>query len=163
MNGDVRLYEILKQLSIEYQYIEHPPAPTIELAKQYVSQKGVQRCKNLFLRNHKGNQHFLVVLDCNANMDIHSIEKMLCQGKLSFASATRLQKYLGVEAGSVTPLGLFNDLDNEVLLFLDEHLQSAERLSFHPLINTASLVISQSDFMKFLAYTQTKYQWMKLY
>ena len=87
-------------------------------------------------------------------MDIHSIEKLLKQGKLSFASEERLQKWLGVSPGSVTPFGLINDPTHHVHLFIDETLQKAEKLSFHPGINTASLIIQQSDFIKYLDYCQ---------
>lgn len=107
-NGDPKLYQLLDQLDIAYEYIEHPPAPTIEIAKQYWEGHDAQHCKNLFFRNHKGNRHYLVVLHCDQNMNIHQIEKMLKQGKLTFASEQRLMKWLGVTPGSVTPFGLIN-------------------------------------------------------
>ncbi|MDR1724246.1 MAG: prolyl-tRNA synthetase associated domain-containing protein [Tannerella sp.] len=163
MNGDARLYELLKQLDIVFEYIEHPEAPTIEIAKQYWAGHDAKHCKNLFFRNHKGNRHYLVILDCDADMDIHAIERQLGQGKLSFASEHRMEKYLGVKPGSVTPFGLINDHDNHVHVFLDENLQKASRLSFHPCINTASLLISQKDFMKFLDYAKNNFEWKKLY
>jgi len=163
MNGDARLYELLKQLDIVFEYIEHPEAPTIEIAKQYWAGHDAKHCKNLFFRNHKGNRHYLVILDCDADMDIHAIERQLGQGKLSFASEHRMEKYLGVKPGSVTPFGLINDHDHHVHVFLDENLQKASRLSFHPCINTASLLISQKDFMKFLDYAKNNFEWKKLY
>ncbi|MDR3286361.1 MAG: prolyl-tRNA synthetase associated domain-containing protein, partial [Prevotellaceae bacterium] len=153
MNGSPKLYQLLENLNIEFQYIEHPEAPTTEIAKQYWSGYDAQHCKNLFLRNHKGNQHYLVILDCDRDMDIHSIEKQLHQGKLSFASEQRLMKYLGVTPGSVTPFGLINDTEHHVHVFIDENLQHAQRLSFHPCINTASLIISKNDFLKFINHT----------
>lgn len=163
MNGDKRLYQLLSQLDIAYEYIEHPPAPTIEIAKQYWAGHDATHCKNLFFRNHKGNQHYLVLLDCNQNMDIHSIEKILKQGKLSFASAERMNRYLGVQPGSVTPFGLINDATHHVIVFIDSNLQHSERLSFHPCINTASLIIKREDLIKFLQYIGNVYQWIDLY
>lgn len=163
MNGDPKLYELLKQLNIQFDYIEHPAAPTIEIAKQYWEGHDAQHCKNLFFRNHKGNKHFLVLLNCDQEMDIHLIEKQLKQGKLSFASPERLQKWLGVTPGSVTPFGLIHDTTHHVHVFIDETLQKAERLSFHPCINTASLIISKSDFIKFLEYCQNSFEWIHLY
>ena len=100
MNGDPKLYQLLDELHIPYEYLEHPPAPTIEIAKQYWAGHDAKHCKNLFFRNHKGNQHYLVCLDCDQDMNIHDIEKQLHQGKLSFASEQRLMKYLGVKPGS---------------------------------------------------------------
>ena len=163
MNGDPKLYALLDQLGIKFEYIEHPEAPTIEIAKQYWKGHDAKHCKNLFFRNHKGNRHYLVVLDCDCSMDIHSIEKQLHQGKLSFASEQRLMKYLGVKPGSVTPFGLINDIEHHVILFIDKKLSSAEKLSFHPCINTASLIISKEDFIKFIEHTTNPYEWIEVY
>ncbi len=163
MNGDPRLYELLNELGIEFEYLEHPEAPTIEIAKKYWAGHDAKHCKNLFFRNHKGNQHYLVLLDCDADMDIHNIEKELHQGKLSFASPERMMKYLGVKPGSVTPFGLINDAEHHVIVFIDETLQKAERVSFHPCINTASLIIKREDLIRFIDNQQNSWQWVKLY
>jgi Ala-tRNA(Pro) deacylase len=163
MHGAPRLYDLLNRLAIPYQYIEHPPAPTIAIAKQYWQGYDATHCKNLFFRNHKGTNHFLVILDCDKNMDIHSIEQVLRQGKLSFASEQRLMKHLGLTAGSVTPFGLINDKEHHVHVFLDTHLQETRRLSFHPCINTASLILRTDDFIRFLTYCQNPYEWISLY
>lgn len=163
MNGAVELYDLLSKLNIHYQYIEHPPAPTIEIAKQYWAGYDAQHCKNLFFRNHKGNQHYLVILNCDKQMDIHDIEKKLHQGKLSFASEQRMLKYLGVTPGSVTPFGLIHDHEHHVIVFLDSTLQNAEKLSFHPCINTASLIIQREDLIKFLNYCGNPYEWIEVY
>lgn len=163
MNGDKKLYDLLNELNIQFEYIEHPPAPTIEIARQYWAGHDAQHCKNLFFRNHKGNKHYLVILNCDCDMDIHTIEKMLHQGKLSFASEKRMMNYLGVTPGSVTPFGLINDTEHHVHVFVDKNLQNASRISFHPCINTASLIISKEDFIRFLDYTKNTYEWLELY
>ena len=163
MNGSEKLYQALKSLNIPFEYLEHPAAPTVEIAKQYWAGHDAKHCKNLFFRNHKGNRHYLVILDCDRNMDIHSIEKQLCQGKLSFASEQRMMKYLGIRPGSVSPFGLINDTEHHVHVFLDKNLQNAHRLSFHPCINTASLMISKDDFIRFMDYTQNPYEWIEVY
>ena len=163
MNGDPKLYQLLDELHIAYEYIEHPPAPTIEIAKQYWAGHDAQHCKNLFFRNHKGNRHYLVILNCDRDMAIHDIEKQLHQGKLSFASEARMDKYLGVKPGSVTPFGLINDTEHHVTVFLDHTLQQADKLSFHPCINTASLIIKREDLIKFLDYCGNEYLWMEVY
>jgi Ala-tRNA(Pro) deacylase len=93
-------------------------------------------------------------------VDIHRIEKQLRQGQLSFASEHRMMKYLGVTPGSVTPFGLIHDENHHVHVFLDKNLQMADRLSFHPCINTASLIISKDDFIRFMNYTQNRFEWI---
>jgi Ala-tRNA(Pro) deacylase len=163
MNGDPQLYSILDELEIPYEYHEHPPAPTVEAALEFWKDINSTHCKNLFFRNHKGNRHYLVILEHSCQMAIHDLEKMLKQGKLSLASDRRLQQWLGLSPGSVTPFGLINDHEHHVHLFIDENLRRAERLSFHPNINTATLVISFGDFIHFLDWTGNGYEFIRLY
>jgi Ala-tRNA(Pro) deacylase len=163
MRGQEELYKTLDKLEISYEYHEHPPLATIEDAKIHWVNYNSGRCKNIFFRNHKGDRHYLVVLEHLRQLNIRDLEKRLKQGKLTFASDSRLKKYLGVEPGSVSPFGLINDYENHVHLFLDEKLNEFERLTFHPNINTASLVISRSDFIKFLDQTGNSYEFIKLY
>jgi len=161
--GQKELYQILEQLQIQFEYYEHPPAPTIEEARKYWKDIEAIHCKNLFFRNHKGNRHYLVVFDHRYELNIHALEQRLRQGKLSFASETRMEKYLGVKPGSVSPLALINDTEKHVHLFLDENLQQAHKISFHPNDNTASIVISFTDFIKFLNFVGNNYEFISLY
>ncbi|MBQ6096397.1 MAG: prolyl-tRNA synthetase associated domain-containing protein, partial [Bacteroidales bacterium] len=116
--GQPQVYACLERLGIEYEYYEHPEAPTIEIAAQFYRGEGTTLCKNLFFRNHKGNRHYLVIMESHFAMDIHSVEKLLHQGKLSFASPERMMRYLGVKPGSVSLFNLVNDTDKEVTLFV---------------------------------------------
>ncbi len=163
MNGQHQIYTTLKKLNIDFDYYEHPAAPTIEIAKQYWQDIDAAHCKNLFFRNHKGNQHYLVVLEHTYNLKIKDLERILQQGKISFASDWRLEKYLAVKAGSVSPLALVNDHENHVKVFLDTNLKNAQKISFHPGINTASLVLAFNSFIKFMDYTANSYEFLKLY
>lgn len=163
MNGSPELYQILEQINIGFEYHEHPEAPTIEIAMQYWDGIDSTHCKNLFFRNHKGNKHYLVLLECSQALDIHDLEKRLKQGKISFASPERMAKYLGVKPGSVTPFGLINDKDRHVHVFIDQNLQNAERLSFHPLVNTASLIIKKDDLVRFLEHQGNSYEFIEMY
>jgi len=163
IRGQRDLYDLLEKLSISFDYHEHPPVNTIEDALVHWKEFNSGRCKNIFFRNHKGNRHYLVILEHLRKLDIHDLEKRLKQGKLTFASDHRLKKYLGVEPGSVSPFGLINDKEHHVHLFIDEKLDEFERLAFHPNINTASLVISKSDFLKFLDYLGNSWEFIRLY
>ena len=163
MNGDKRLYQILDELGIQYDYYEHPPAPTIEIARIYWKDIEATHCKNLFFRNHKGNRHYLVIIEHSRDLLIHDLEQRLKQGKLSFASDERMMKYLGLAPGSVSPFGLIHDSGKHVHLFLDKNLRNALKISFHPCVNTASLVISFHDFEKFLNFTGNTFEYLDLY
>jgi len=109
---------IILNLKIHYETYNHPPAPTIEIAQKHWRFIEATHCKNIFFRNHKGNKHYLVILEANKKLNIRELEQKLKQGKLSFASEKRLKKYLGVEQGSVTPFGLINDKENHTRVFI---------------------------------------------
>jgi len=163
MRGQQSLYEYLNNLNIPFEYYEHPPIATIEAAKIHWRDYNSGRCKNIFFRNHKGNRHYLVVLEHLRQLNIRDLEQRLKQGKLTFASDQRLFKYLGVQPGSVSPFGLINDKENHVHLFIDSKLQDEVRLAFHPNDNTATLVIYKSDFIRFLNSTGNSYEFISLY
>ncbi|MGD0753626.1 MAG: prolyl-tRNA synthetase associated domain-containing protein [Bacteroidales bacterium] len=163
MRGQKELYLLFEKLNIQFEYHEHPPLATIEDAKVHWKNYNSGRCKNIFFRNHKGDKHYLVILEHLRQLNIRDLEKRLKQGKLTFASDLRLKKYLGIEPGSVSPFGLINDSQKNVHLFIDEKLNEFDRLTFHPNINTASLVISKDDFLKFLEYTGNTFEFIRLY
>lgn len=163
MKGQKEVYEMLEQLGIKYDYLEHPSAPTTELGKKYCESLSGKHCKNLFLRNHKGNKHYLVIFDCDKELAIRDLGQLLKQGKLSFASEERMMKYLNLYPGSVSPLGLINDEENHVYVFLDENLKHADKISFHPNDNRATLSIHIKDFIWFMDKVGNAYEWIRLY
>jgi Ala-tRNA(Pro) deacylase len=140
----------LAELGIAFERHEHPPVATVDEAKQYWTGIDATHCKNLFLRNQKGNHHYLVVLVHSKKADLRAVADQIGDGKLSFASPERLMTHLGLTPGSVSPFGLMNDRDHAVRVVLDRDLTSATRLSFHPNINTATYVVSAGDFARFL-------------
>lgn len=179
--------DFLEKHGLGYKLHTHPPLPTIEIALEYWKEIDSVHCKNLFFRNHKGNRHYLVVFECHKELAIHSLEHMLKQGKLSFASQERMQRCLGLLPGSVSPLGLIHDMNiakagpdgglipadgvsskelfpngHRVKLFLDKDLLNAERISFHPCDNTASVVLSNADFLKYLEIWGGEYEWLDI-
>lgn len=163
MQGQPELYRYLGSLGIEYEYHEHPAVPTIEEALKHWKELNSGRCKNIFFRNHKGNRHYLVILDYSRQLNIRDLEQRLRQGKLTFASDERLKTWLGLEPGSVSPFGLINDVQRHVHLFIDIKLLQHDRLAFHPNVNTATLVITLSDFRKFLEARGNVYEFLPLY
>jgi len=158
--GDPLVYETLGKLNIPFEYHEHPEAPTVEIASKYWAGIDSSHCKNLFFRNHKGNRHYLVILEYRKMLNIHQLEKLLKQGKLSFASPERMNRYLGLTPGSVSPFGLLHDTTHHVHLFIDSELKNAKRLSFHPNLNTASLVIPTTDFFRYLNWVGNTYEFI---
>ena len=140
----------LRELGIAYTHHEHPPVATVGEAAAHWAGIHATHCKNLFLRNQKGNRHYLVVLTASKRADLRAVADQLGDGKLSFASPERLMTHLGLTPGSVSPFGLINDREHEVRVVLDRDLQTAARLAFHPNINTLTFTIAAADFKKFL-------------
>ena len=173
MTRETIVLDYLDNHQIPYSVYHHPEGKTIEEAKRWWKNDGSVHCKNIFMRNHKGNQHYLICFNCDHDLDIHDLEQRLkaelvaaghnSPGKLSFASPKRMERYLGLEPGSVSPFGLINDTDNHVLLFLDDNLLDADSLSFHPNDCRGTVVISREAFDKYLKTVGNTYRFMKLY
>ena len=146
-------YQFLAKNGIEYERHDHLPVYTVEEAKKLVPPLPAAKTKNLFLRDKKGQQHFLVIVPADKRVDIKALPRVVGSSRLSFGSAERLKKYLGVEPGSVTLFAIFNDPGHEVELIVDESLWQAEAFQFHPLVNTSTLVISRDNLKRFIAKT----------
>ena len=146
------IYKFLEEKNISYQRFDHPAVFTCEEADRLCPKMPGAGIKNLFLRNKDGKRHFLVVVGKNKSLDLKSLREILGVAGLSFASEDRLQKYLQLTPGSVTLLGLMNDPQHAVEVIIDEELRG-QALQCHPLINTATLVISAEDVEKFLRAT----------
>jgi len=141
----------LDELGIAVERYEHPPAFTVDEAREHWASIDATHCKNLFLRNQKGTRHYLVILEASKTADLRAVSDQLGDGKLSFASPERLMAHLGLTPGSVSPFGLINNHDHQVRVALDRDLKQAVRVSFHPNINTVTLTLTFADFERFLA------------
>ena len=146
-----QVHEHLARLGIPFERYEHPPVATAEEADVHWAGIDAMHCKNLFLRNQKGNRHYLVIIRHMKRADLRSVAAQIGDGKLSFGSPERLMACLGVAPGSVSPFGLINDRAHHVRVYLDRELKTTGLISFHPNINTATLTLSFSDFERFLA------------
>jgi len=145
------VYAALDELGIRYDRYEHPAVFTAEDASKYWDPIAGTQCKNLFLRNKKGDRHYLVVVEIGKRVDLKDLVKIVGDDRLSFGSPERLMAQLGLTPGSVSPFGLIHDNDGSVRVLIDQDLRGAERLIFHPNINTASVVVSWADLERFLA------------
>ncbi len=157
-----KIYDFLESLSIPYKRYEHPAVTTVEEAAEHWKSIDASHCKNLFIRNQKGDRHFLVILEHTRELTIPMLQEQIKHGKMSFASERRISKYLGSQPGAVSPLGLINDEDDHVRVLIDNKLQRKENISFHPNVNTATVVIYFDHFIKFLDSVGNKYKFMDL-
>ena len=167
-----KVLHYLTEHNIPFTTYNHPEGKTIEEAKRWWHDDGSLHCKNIFMRNHKGNQHYLICFPCDDDLAIHDLEHWLKEilvskglnspGKLSFASPERMMRYLGLEPGSVSPFGLINDTEHHVILFLDSRLKDAPALSFHPNDCRGTVVISQEAFQQYLNEIGNKVEYLNV-
>jgi len=161
IENEQKVYEALERLNISYVRHEHPPVFTVEEAEQYWEDITGAHCKNIFLRNKKGNRHYLVILEHSKKADLKVLENQLGESRLSFASPERLMRYLGLEAGAVSPFGLINDSNKEVRIVIDLDLKEEGRVNFHPNVNTVTVGIEFKDFEKFLSWCGNSVRYLK--
>lgn len=157
----LNIYTLLDDNNISYEHFEHPAAFTCEQADEVCPEMPGASIKNLFLYDKRTDQHFLVVVGKEKQVDLKALKNLLDVSNLSFASAERLHKYLGVEPGSVTILGLINDTTHAVKVIFDSNLKD-KTLQCHPLVNTATLAIPFDDIKKFLSITKHDYQFLDI-
>ena len=147
------IYDIFKELNISYKEITHAPVFTVEEAlKEDIPNKiiGIE-CKNLFVK-YKRN-YYLLFLEATKKINLKEIAKIL---KLSFASSLELEQILKLLPGSVTPLGIINDVKHEVIIIIDEELKN-NKVLVHPNINTKTLSINCNDLVRFINYFGNQY------
>jgi Ala-tRNA(Pro) deacylase len=147
------LFAVLDELGVRFTRYDHEPVFTCEAAVAAIPDKSSVQTKNLFLRDKPGRRHFLLVTSCEKAVDIKRFAEQIGAGHLSFGSAERLEKHLGVTPGSVTILGLVNDAAHAVELYIDADVWSRPAWNCHPLVNSATLVIGRGDIERFLAHT----------
>jgi Ala-tRNA(Pro) deacylase len=154
-----QLFARLEQLGIAQRTVEHPAVFTVEEAKALRGDLPGHHIKNLFLRNKKEEMWLVVALEDRA-IDLKRLGEALGAGRLSFGSAERLKRHLGVEPGSVTPLALINDPSRTVRLALDRGLGDGEPVNVHPLVNTMTTAMAAPDLLRFFAATGHEPRWL---
>ena len=139
------IFAFLQQHAINYERVDHPPVYTVAEAQEKVPPIAGAETKNLFVRNKKATRHFLVVVGYDKSVDLKRLAAALGVKRLGFASPDRLMTYLGIKPGSVSLLAILNDTDAAVEVVVDQAVWEADRLKCHPLVNTSTLSIAQSD------------------
>ena len=145
IDKEERVYDLLDQLNIDYQRVDHEEANTMEICLEIEKTLKSTICKNLFLVNSNKSQYYLLMLKENKKFKTKMISKQINSSRLSFGSDEKMLEYLDITPGSVSLLGLMNDHDFKVQLLMDKDLLQDEYLGCHPCINTSSLRIKMKD------------------
>lgn len=150
------IYALLNSKNIQFSYTEHRPVYSMEELDALEIPANAVICKNLFLRNSSGKQHFLLTVPLTTPVDLKQMAAKLASSRLSFASAERLEKYLGLQSGLVSPFGLLNDTSKSVIFISSKHLSPATIIGIHPNDNTATVWLAFSDLLSLLSELKTE-------
>ena len=142
--------ELLEREGVAFELAEHPAVFTVEEARQAKIPFAAYGAKNLYLRDDRHRSYYLVCLPDEKNVSLREIQARIGSRRLSFASADDLARTLGLEPGSVTPLGALNDSSHEAEVILDEELVERGRVAVHPCDNTATVLLATQDLIGLL-------------
>ena len=148
LEKEIKVYDFLDGLGIEYERTDHEPADTMEACNRIDDILGTLICKNLFLCNRQKTDFYLLMMPGNKPFKTKDITAPLGCSRLSFASPEYMEKFLDITPGSVSVLGLMNDTENHVQLLIDEDGLNSEYVGCHPCINTSSLRLRTKDLME---------------
>ncbi len=151
LQKEIKVYDLLDSLGIEYQRTDHGHADTMEACNKIDKILGTIICKNLFLCNRQKTDFYLLMMPGDKPFKTKDITKQLGCARLSFASEEYMEEYLNIKPGAVSIMGLMNDTDNHVQLVIDRPVVESDTMGCHPCVNTSSLKLKTKDVMeKFL-------------
>lgn len=142
---EVRCYDFLDRLGVDYQRVDHDPAETMAVCEEIDRVLDAMICKNLFLCNRQQTDFYLLMIPGNKVFKTKDLSHQLGVARLSFGSPEKMEELLDVHPGSVSVLALMNDPENRVRLLMDEQVRSRAYFGCHPCENTSSLRLRMSD------------------
>lgn len=147
MDKEIRVYDLLDSLGVEYQRIDHEPAMTMEICAIIDKTLKATICKNLLLCNRQSTSFYLLMMPGDKPFKTKELSKQIGSSRLSFAAPEHMERLLDITPGSLSVMGLMNDKDNAVQLLMDEDVLRGEYIGFHPCMNTSSLRLRLEDLM----------------
>ena len=148
LEKEVRCYDLLDRLGIEYKRIDHKAAMTMEACAEVDKAFGADLCKNLLLCNRQCTEFYLLLTPGDKPFKTKLLSAQIGSSRLSFADSSYMEQFLDITPGSLSLLGLMNDRENRVQLLIDEDLLNQEFFGCHPCINTSSLLMKTSDILE---------------
>jgi Ala-tRNA(Pro) deacylase len=148
LDKEIRCYELLDRLGIDYQRVDHDEANTMEVCQAIDVVLEATICKNLLLCNRQCTAFYLLMIPGTKVFKTKDLSAQIGSSRLSFAAAEYMEQFLDITPGSVSVLGLMNDKDNRVQLLIDEDVLKGEYVGMHPCINTSSLRLKTKDLME---------------
>ncbi|RGT71020.1 prolyl-tRNA synthetase associated domain-containing protein [Mediterraneibacter massiliensis] len=148
LEKEIRVYDLLDSLGVEYQRIDHEAAMTMEACEEIDRMLEATICKNLFLCNRQETEFYLLMIPGDKSFKTKYLSAQIGSSRLSFAKPGYMERYLDITPGAVSVMGLMNDKEKKVQLLIDEDVLKGEFIGCHPCINTSSLKIRTEDMME---------------
>ena len=148
LEREVRVYDLLDKLGIEYERTDHEEANTMEKCNEIDKILDTIICKNLFLCNRQQTEFYLLMMPGDKPFKTKYITKQLGCSRLSFAPSEKMLEYLDIKPGAVSIMGLMNDKDNKIQLVIDKPVVESETLGCHPCVCTSSLKFKTKDIIE---------------
>ena len=145
LKKEIKVYDVLDSLGMEYERIDHAPAMTMEVCRDIDEALGATICKNLFLCNRQKTQFYLLMIPGDKAFHTKEISSQIGSARLSFGDPEFMEEFLDITPGAVSVMGLMNDTGNHVRLLVDEDILKGEFLGCHPCVNTSSLKLYTRD------------------
>ncbi len=147
---EIRVYDFLDTLNMSYQRVDHEAAMTMEACEEIdrVLGDNTSICKNLFLCNRQATDFYLLLMPGNKPFKTKELSAQIGSSRLSFAKPEFMEQYLDITPGSVSVMGLMNDIEHKVQLLIDEDILKKEYFGCHPCVNTSSLKFKTTDLME---------------
>lgn len=147
LDKEIRVYNLLDELGIEYFRSDHEPLETMEACRGVDEALEVTICKNLFLCNSQKTNFYLLIMPGYKKFMTKDLSKQIGSARLSFGPSEYMERFLDISPGSVSIMGLMNDKDNQVRLLIDEEILKETFFACHPCINTSSIRFSTVDLL----------------
>ena len=162
MNEYQKVKDKLDQLGINFDVVEHPPVLTTEQADSYIEGLEGVRTKSMFLTNKKKTQYYLLIMDDQKLLDMDDFKEQVGANRIRMASAESLAEKMQLPAGTVSPFGLLNNEEKDILVYFDQDIVSEEIMTFHPNTNEKTIFIKTQDLFRFLESIDFNYEILSL-
>ena len=148
LEKEIRTYDLLDRLAVEYERVDHAPAMTMEVCQAIDEVLQATICKNLFLCNRQETAFYLLMIPDTKVFHTKDLSAQIGSARLSFAKPEYMEKFLDITPGSVSVMGLMNDKENRVQLLIDEDVLKGKYIGCHPCINTSSIRFQTNDLIE---------------
>lgn len=145
LEKEIRVYDFLDRMGVEYLRVDHEPAFNMEICEEIDKTLQAVICKNLFLCNRQKTDFYLLMMPGDKVFKTKELSKQIGSARLSFGEPEYMETFLDITPGAASIMGLMNDTENRVRLLVDEDVLKGEYIGCHPCVNTSSLKLRTED------------------